>query len=99
MEEMQLSIALFLAAAAGEANVAPLLPHADYVKTCISTGGMAGYMATGGTADLLQISGTPVSGATVRFVELSVLSDPGANTNVIWLPSTGTSMATGRATA
>ncbi len=49
------------------------LPHAEYMKACLTSGGMTGYYPSIGSADILQLTQTP------RLVRLSVLAEPGAN--------------------
>ena len=71
---------LVMAATLAAAPAIPPAPHADYVTACIQGGGMAGHapLGTTTTVDVLQISGT-----TVRFVELSVMAEPGDRKSVV----------------
>ncbi len=80
---------LVMASALAAAPAIPPAPHADYITACIQGGGMAGHAPLGTTTsvDVLQISAT-----TVRFVELSVMAEPGTTTTVTWLPATGTAV-------
>jgi|GEM_PF-6307151 len=70
--------------AAATAPAAVPLPHAEYMKACLTSGGMTGHYPTIGSADIFQVS------PAARLVRLSVLAEPGANVTVSWLHPTTT---------